>query len=164
MKKTFIALAALLLLALPWWVVSMLQKKTTLSLYCQVPYVINSNKEDSMLLKGSIKTHYYPNSKGIGILTGTMQFRAKGSDEIKNYTISRNTSYTYHLMDSYIITKTNEMHLGYGDNLPPTLEGEFLFPIFKKDYNDYFQFQRMANNDIMVSVASMPRLYCHAPE
>lgn len=164
MKKVVIGLIALLLLAAPWWVIHTLQKKKVLSLYCQVPYVINSQKEDSMLLKGSIKTHYYPNSKGIGILSATMQFRAKDSDEVKNYTVNRNITYSYQLMDSYIVTKTDEMHLGYGNNLPEKLESEFVFPLFKKDYNDYFQVHQMANNDIMVSVASMPRLYCHSLE
>lgn len=162
MKKLFLGLIVLALLLAPW-LVSALYKKTNqgAELYCEVPYVIHSLKKQSMLLKGNIKVHYYTDGTGIAILTGAMYFREKEDSALKIYMVNRTSSLLYQIKNSYLVTHTEEVHPGYGENLPSKLENEFIFPVFKPNHKDYFQHQSLPNGDIIVSSAGMPRLYCH---
>ncbi|MCE0811553.1 hypothetical protein [Buttiauxella sp. S04-F03] len=162
MKKVLLSILVLVLLVAPWLVVRHLDAHSSLAFYCQVPYAINSQKDDNMLLKGSIKTHYYANGSGIGILSGTMQYQAREGDKPALYTIHRNTRFNWKVSHSYITTHTDSMHPAFGENIPATLAEEFIFPSFKTKFNDYYQIEKIANGDSIVSVANMPRLYCHS--
>lgn len=161
MKKIVITIIVVTLLISPWVVVNKIKHQTGLSLYCEVPFTINSQKSDTMLINGLIKTHYYPNGSGIGILSSNMHFQQRGNNNKISYTAHRNTRFTYEQSHSYITTHTQEMHPAYGESIPEPLANEYIFPSFKKGFNDYYQVEKMANGDMMVSVANMPRLYCH---
>ncbi|OAT23924.1 hypothetical protein M977_00214 [Buttiauxella gaviniae ATCC 51604] len=161
MKRILSVFILAVLLLSPWLVALKLDKRNGVELYCQVPYVLNSDKENSMQLKGTIKTHYYPDGSGIGILSGNMRYLAQGSSKPVNYTIHRNTRFSYQLDHSYITTHTKSMHPAYGENIPDAVANEYIFPSFKDHFKDYYQIQRTSNGDMIVSVANMPRLYCH---
>lgn len=162
MKKALLSMLVLGLLVAPWLVVRHLEAHSNLAFFCQVPYAINSQKENKMQLKGTIKTHYYANGSGIGILSGVMHYQAQGSDKPTLYTIHRNTRFDWKANHSYITTHTESMHPAFGENIPQALADEFIFPSFKTDFNDYYQVEKIGNGDRIVSVANMPRLYCHA--
>lgn len=155
----FFVLAALLLS--PWLIVHKLNQRGKLTLNCQVPFTINSQKANSMLMDGMIKSHYYSNGRGIAILSGNLHFQPQGSSVRSSYTMHRNASFAYQQSHSYITTQTQEMHPAFGESIPDNLANEYIFPTFKAGFNDYYQIQKIANGDMMVSVANMPRLYCH---
>ncbi|UVC32089.1 hypothetical protein [Pantoea sp. SOD02] len=161
MRKLLIVIATITSLIAPWLVVKRMDQTANLTLNCVVPFTINSQKTNSMLMNGMIKSHYYSNGSGIGILSGNMHYRSKDSNATTSYSLHRNIRFTYQQSHSYVTTHTQEMHPAFGESIPENLADEYIFPSFKKGFNDYYQIHKMANGDMMVSVANMPRLYCH---
>jgi hypothetical protein len=165
MKKSLIISLSVVLLAAPWAGVWYKSKNSNLSLYCLIPYTLASDKNDNdMQLKASIKVHYYPSGSGIGLLGGNMKFTPKEGAGTQQYTVNRNSAFTYTLNNGYVVAKTYNIHAQYGEDVPKTLSDQYLFPSFKDNASDYYQLQKMANGDMMISVGNMPRLYCQSAE
>ncbi|MCE0798964.1 hypothetical protein LVQ77_01415 [Buttiauxella sp. S04-F03] len=160
-KKAVVSLFITLNIA-PWLALFALSPKSELDLYCQVPFNIRIEKQQSVKLQGAIKTHYYADRSAISFISGNLvQLQEDGSTEAI-WRINRRAEFTWYMNQNYLHSITHEVHPAFGDNLPHSLAEAYLFPTYKVQHRDYYQLSRLANDDVIVSVAGMPRLYCHS--
>lgn len=159
-KKVMVTLLVSLNIA-PWLALFTFSPQPKLDLYCQVPFNINIVKQQSITLQGAIKTHYYGDRSAISFISGNLvQYQNDGSEEA-SWRINRRAEFTYQMNKNYLHSYTHEVHPAFGDNLPHALAEAYLFPTYKTQHRDYYQLSRLDNDDVILSVAGMPRLYCH---
>lgn len=162
MNKKILASVFVTLNVAPWLALFSYPAKTGLELYCSVPFEIKIVKQQSITLQGTIKTHYYPDRTAISFISGGLVQTATQLSGEKHWRINRRAELNYHLAEGYLHSLTQQVHPAFGDNLPQSLAETYLFPTYKKQHRDYYQLARLDNNDVIVSMAGMPRLYCHS--
>lgn len=146
----------------PWLALFSFQDKTGLDLYCQVPFEIKIEKQQPVTLQGTIKTHYYPDRTAISFISGYLVKPTQVESEQTHWRINRRAEFSYQLAGDYLYSFTHQVHPAFGDNLSTPLAETYLFPTYKTQHRDYYQLTRLENQDVIVSIAGMPRLYCHS--
>ncbi len=162
MNRNCFRVSLLVIFVAPWLVFWALFNNKAVTLSCIVPFHIETNKQPLMAMHGTLKTHFYQDLTAISFLSGYFQQKNPAGDKDDYWRINRRAVARYEINNNYLHATTYESYNGFGDNLPKSHSDNFLFPLFKSQHRDYLQLSYLPNRDVLINVAGMPPLYCHA--